>query len=385
MGEHYSSSIPAHIFLLVNGFASGPKALHPQLPFSHLTQQYVRLHFVFINHIRRRFAHDLRGWSLVPLFNTTAGPSGRTCPTPARTPKFTGVQSFVKSVPCLKVRGRRTTPCFSIHMNSFSTSEGGLWKAFSLHLSSVDKKCSFCHFISRSLHTWDGDDEELELLFYFSAAPCTAPPIVYLLAQKKRTRPLKSSGRGSLFIRCVSINLWRCRWMIQELKPPKQTQTNTTCWNSTHESCDMCMFICCCPAPAGDKHHLKAQWETCGDMWYGWGAVVETQAGGGGGGPTPQHMFYSLCCARDKFTSELWTAHWHALPSSWLAQRLLTKERKRGMTSKFFQSLFCSTSGALWRGTRATAALKVFSIVAAIQRLLHEACFAKATYKLCTL
>lgn len=121
--------------------------------------------------------------------------------------------SFVKSVLC------EVPPSTFNHPPLLSQPRSRILNVFLLHLSLVGKKkkSHFRHFISRSLHILEGDDQQLKPLFLPSrSTPAQPSSILYLPA--RGTRPLKSPG--SLFLPRVSINLLRGRRMLREPKPP---------------------------------------------------------------------------------------------------------------------------------------------------------------------
>lgn len=158
---------------------------------------------------------------------------------------------------------------------------------------------------------------------------------------------------------------------------PQKKQTDTTCWSSANESYNARIFIRHCPAPAVEKKKKKyAIWKPSGRLV--WGHVIRLrsccgEAGRGEGGVTRHHNTCFIL--------------WNQTGSH---NGYLRKERKKereewppsisNLCSVPHQALCDKVQQPprLWKSSAS-------GIVAAIQRLLHEVYFAKATNELCTL
>lgn len=112
--------------------------------------------------------------------------------------------------------------------------------------------------------------------------------------KENKKRPLKSSSKGSLFLPRVSINLWRGRRMMRELKPinkrkatpPAETPEMN---HKVHEFLSVTV-----------PHWLQKNniWNPSGRLVWGHAIRLWNHCGGEGldggwrgGGATPQHMF----------------------------------------------------------------------------------------------
>lgn len=167
------------------------------------------------------------------------------------------------------------------------------------------------------------------------------PSFIYWLEEQGH---LRAPAKVHSFFSMSLLIFWEAdgcnkNWTHHTHPLPKQTQSNTTCWNPKKMNHIIHAFLSVIvPILAVEKHHLKAQWETCVGTCDMAGVECEGGGGGGVGGRGVGALHHNTCF----ILQAIWETGLQPSPETWPHAEICSFFfRSAGMTSNCF-SVFCT-------------------------------------------